>query len=130
MTDMMKHIRLIYLLIVLVCPGIPHSGITAEPKGWTKAEAGSKIGKRVEYRQHAKPALLQWGPVKKKGRPVFRKPVGRGVKTGSTGTVVRILKSKSGYEVIVEWDADAQENEVWESGLYKDNYGLVTEILE
>lgn len=98
-------------------------------KGWTKAEAESKVGKRVRYERLSQPPLLQWGPIRKNERPVFQKPLGRGVKPGATGTVTSIVKDVSrGYEVIIEWDPE--EDEVWESGLYQDNYGRVVELPE
>lgn len=124
----MKRFTCILSLIVLVAPTVPSSADGSDG-GWTRVQAESKVGTRVRYESLSQPALLQWGPVKKNGRPAYRKPLGRGVKPGSTGTVVDVVLDRMrGYEVIVEWDPDPKDNEVWESGLYKDNYGLVVEF--
>lgn len=116
----------IAIVLLALLPPALNAGQTR--KGWTKAEAQAKVGKRVRYEQESNYGLLQWGPIRKNGRPTFRKPIGRVVKPGSTGTVTDIVPDRMrGYEVIVEWDPDPKD-EVWESGLYKDNYGQVVEV--
>ncbi len=118
-------VSLIFVLVLLSAAS--DAGQTG--KGWTKAEAQAKVGKRVRYEQASNSGLLQWGPIKKNGRRTLQKPLGRGVKPGSTGTVTDVVLDRMrGYEVIVEWDPDPKDNAVWESGLYKDTYGLVVEI--